>query len=104
MLWLMWSSVFFAAGWVLVGLPLIALGERARQMPVAMLLAVGWLGGMMLLLLPNIIVRWSTPQVHYVPFTWEMLLGWPSLEGALGAVTVAVYRVLLSRWARLQTA
>lgn len=103
-LWLIWSSVFFVAGWILIGLPLIALGERARRFPIVFLLAVGWLGGMVLLLLPTFIVRWMTPEVHYAPLSWKMVSGWPSLGGTLGAGTVALYRLFLSRSVSAQIA
>jgi hypothetical protein len=104
--WLVWSSIFFAAGWVLVGFPLIALGERATQLPLVLLLllVVGWFGGMALVLLPGVIVGMLSPQVHFAPLTWEYLRGWPSMGGALGLVTVALYRVLLGIAASEMTA
>jgi len=70
MLWLIWSTPFFVAGWIVVGLPLVALGERTRRLPVIPFVAFGWLAGVALLLLPTVIVRWMTPEVHY-PVNWS---------------------------------
>jgi hypothetical protein len=58
--------------------------------------AVGWLAGAALLLLPAVIVRWMTPGVHSA-VNWEFLRGWPNLGGVLGAATVALYLAILHR-------
>jgi hypothetical protein len=95
-LWLIWSTPFFVAGWIVVGLPLVVLGERTRRLPVIVLVAVAWVAGMALLLLPIVIVWWITPGGH-AAVNWAFLRGWLNLGGALGAVTLALYLAILHR-------
>jgi hypothetical protein len=86
--WLIWGTGVFAAGWILVALPIVALGDRILRMGVGT-------GGVFVIELPYLISRVLTPRIHFI---WSVRdLVWPSLAFGAGAFAGCVYRVLLSR-------
>lgn len=94
-----WSTPFFAAGWVVFGIPLIALSERIPIVPAASLLlgVAGALVGGLVMLSPAIYVRWMSPN-HWVPFAWTDLTGWPAAGAGAGSAGALFYWWLLSRY------
>jgi hypothetical protein len=89
-LWLLWSMLFFIAGWVLVGLPLIAIGDEVLRCPYVLLALAGGVGAILALALPVIFL-----------YTWPRLTigrwGWYVVAAGVGALTTILYRVLLER-------
>jgi len=96
---LIWSTPFFALGWVIVGVPLIALSNQLLWMPgFSLILGIsGALAGGMIMLAPAALARWLSPQTHFVPFSVAELTGWPSFGAAIGAAGTLFYSWLLSR-------
>ena len=93
--WLIWGTSVFAAGWILVALPLVSLGDRILRMGVIGLPLVAGAGGVFVIELPYLITRVLTPRIHYI---WSVRdLVWPSLAFGAGAFAGCVYRMLLSR-------
>jgi hypothetical protein len=100
--WLIWGTVVFMAGWMLVGLTLVALGDRVLRMSAVSLTMAAGAGGTLVIELPYIIVRVLTPKAHYV---WSVRdLVWPGLAFAIAASAAWLYRMLLrsSRTALLE--
>jgi hypothetical protein len=97
---LIWSVPFFALGWVLVGVPLIAWSNQFSRKPGFMVILglTGALAGGMIMLAPGVYVRWVSPKTHFMPFSLNELNGWPSLGAAIGAAAVLFYAWLLSRY------
>jgi hypothetical protein len=103
LLFLFWSVPFFAVGWILTGLPVIAAGNRVLKAPVILVVLAGAAGGfLVLLLLP--LVEWvryfvrPTPGItRTISLPWSYLKGWPAFCAALGACGTMLYRWLFSR-------
>jgi hypothetical protein len=95
-----WSIPFFAVGWVIVGIPLAALDYQRPLTPGSSLILgiTGAVAGGMIMLAPAAIARLTSPQMHFVPFTWSELAGWPALGAAIGAAGPLFYSWLLSRY------
>jgi hypothetical protein len=100
---LIWSIPFFALGWAIVGVPLIALSNQLLSRPgFSLILGIsGALAGAMIMLAPGAVARWLSPQTHFVPFSMTELTGWPSLGAAIGASGTLFYSWLLSRYVLL---
>ncbi len=94
--WVLWGGGVFLAGWVCVGLPVVALGDRVRRIPFAVLCAGGGLAGAFLMALPNIWVRVFERDIHWAPFTLAGLV-WPGIAFPIAALTTALYRTFLDR-------
>jgi hypothetical protein len=96
---LIWSTPFFALGWVIVGVPLIAWSNQLLWTPGFSLIlgTFGALAGGMIMLAPRALARWLSPHSHFVPFSMAELTGWPSLGAAIGAAGTLFYCWLLSR-------
>jgi hypothetical protein len=91
--WVIWGSPFFVAGWFLVGLPIVALGDRTLRMNAALLMAAAGVGGALVMELPAAVVRALSPQVHWA---WSLQdLKWPGFAFAIAASAAWFYRVLL---------
>src|SRR5436189_3058909 len=65
--WCIWGTAFFVIGWIMVGLPLIAIGELVYRVPYLLLAMVGGLGGALIMVLPGIILAFVNP----VAIRWE---------------------------------
>jgi hypothetical protein len=100
---LIWSVPFFALGWVLVGVPLIAWSDQFSRKPGFLLLLgiTGALAGGLIMLVPGVYVRWVSPASHFMPYTMAELTGWPALGAAIGATAMLLYAWLLSRYVSL---
>ena len=93
--WLIWGTGVFATAWILVALPIVALGDRILRMGVIGLSLAAGTGGVFVIELPYLITRVLTPRIHYI---WSVRdLVWPSLAFGAGAFAGCVYRMLLSR-------
>jgi hypothetical protein len=94
--WIIWGTAVFIAGWIVVGLPLIALSDRIFRFHVVLVAGLSGLGGGLLMLAPNVLVRVLEPQAHFEVFATNQL-GWPGVAFVIAASTTALYRVLLYR-------
>ena len=93
--WLIWGTGVFATAWILVALPIVALGDRILRMGVIGLSLAAGTGGVFVIELPYLITRVLTPRT---PYSWSVRdLVWPSLAVGAGAFAGCVYRMLLSR-------
>ena len=100
---LIWSVPFFVVGWVVVGVPLVAWSNQFSRKP-GFLFVLGFTGalaGGLIMLAPEVYVRWMSPKTHFMPFTLAELAGWPSLGAAIGATAMLFYGWLLSRYVSL---
>lgn len=95
LLFFIWSLPFFAVGWALVGIPIIAMGNRILKIPKILLGAVGAAAGALIMLLPSL-VFWALGSVNS-PMNWAYLKGWPAFGAGIGASGVILYSWLLSR-------
>jgi hypothetical protein len=100
---LIWSVPFFALGWVIVGVPLIAWSDQLPLKPgfTLFLGIIGALAGGVIMLAPGVLVRWMSPGSHFTPFSLAELTGWPSLGAAIGATAMLFYGWSLSRYVSL---
>ncbi len=91
--WLIWGTPVFLAGWILVGLPLIALGDKVLRMNRAVLMMAAGLGGALVIELPYVIVRSLSPELHFVWSVHDFI--WPGLGFVIAAFAAWFYRTLL---------
>jgi len=96
-LFFFWSVPFFVAGWVLVGIPLIAIGNRVLRMPKILLGLAGAVGGIFVMLLPALVLWVSSLGAEHFSLDWVDLKGWPAFNAGIGAAAVIIYGWLLSR-------
>lgn len=84
---MIWTGIFCAVGWLIVGLPLTLSGDRVLQTPIRSVVMAG-LGGVAIMLVP--LVLWSIPE-------WQFrgLLSSGSLWFCGTAFTMAVVAALL---------
>jgi hypothetical protein len=98
-----WSIPFFAAAWVVMGIPIIALGNRILRVPQILLGISGAAVGALVMHFPAVIV-WAISlgnDQHFDSSTfrdWSYWKGWPAFGAAIGAGVTIIYRWLL-RWA-----
>ena len=99
----MWSTPFFAAAWVVAGIPIAIAGDLVLRVPKS-LVAIGGAaaGAFVLFLLPFIewlkFLIWKTPGItRSIALPWAYLTGWPAFCAALGAGGTVLYRWLLAR-------
>lgn len=88
--WCIWGSAFFALGWLLVGLPLVALGERILRVPFLRLIFAGGLGGALVMALPAIIFSYYLPPGAHWRHSFNDLK-WEGVAFATAALTTALY-------------
>jgi hypothetical protein len=102
-LFFFWSMPYFAAGWVLAGIPVIAIGSRVLKIPVFVLGILGAaVGFFVILFFP--LLDWTihlmrpVAGVRYgLDLRWSYLIGWPGFCASLGAGGMIIYRWLFSR-------
>jgi hypothetical protein len=70
--WLIWGTSFFLAAWVLVGLPVVALGDRILRMNILLLTILAGIGGAVVMLLPIILTKVLATRGGY---RWSWSLG-----------------------------
>jgi hypothetical protein len=97
-LFFLWSLPFFAVGWVLVGIPIIAMGNRILRIPKIFLGIAGAIAGAFVILFPIFVVSViSRGTVDFAGWRWSSLKSWPAFGAGIGACAVILYRWLLSR-------
>lgn len=84
----------FLVGWLVIALPLIAIGGRVMRLPALALAFAGGFAGATLMLSPNLLVRLIQRDVHWAPFSFREL-AWPGIAFTVGFVGVALYRMFL---------
>jgi hypothetical protein len=100
-LFFLWSVPFFAVGWVLLGIPVIAMGTRILEHSHVVLGVSGAIAGLFIMLLPT---GWliALDGIQF-KLDWSILRGWPSFGAAIGAGAMLLYRWLLSRAVPLES-
>jgi hypothetical protein len=97
-LFFFWSLPFLALAWVLVGIPLIAMGNRIIRIPKVFLGIGGAIAGTFVMLF--FFVAFSVianGTINLKGFKWSFLKGWPAFAPGIGASVVILYSQLLSR-------
>ncbi len=98
-----WSMPYFAAGWILAGIPVIAIGSRVLKIPFFVLGILGATVGFFVILffpLLELTIHLLHPVagVSYgLDLHWSYLAGWPGFCASLGAGGMILYRWLFSR-------
>jgi hypothetical protein len=98
-----WSVPFFAAGWILAGIPVVAIGSRVLKVPFFVLGILGAAVGFFMILFAPLL-DWTMHLLHPVAgvrygfaLHWSYLIGWPGFCASLGAGGMIMYRWLFSR-------
>lgn len=94
--WCIWSSVFFALGWLLVGLPVLAFGERIFRVPFRLLIFAGGLGGALVMALPVIVFSYYLPPGAHWKHSFDDLK-WEGIAFVAAALTTGLYSRFLYR-------
>jgi hypothetical protein len=94
-LFFVWSVPFFVAGWVLLGIPAIAMSTQILMLSPVVLGVSGAIAGLFIMLLPT---GWliALGAVQF-KLTWSIVTGWDGFGAAIGAGGMLLYRWLLSR-------
>jgi hypothetical protein len=95
--WCIWGTGVFAIGWIVVGLPLISLGERVRRIPCLLLAVMGGLGGALVIDLPGIFVLLIDPRENHANFTSFSALKWEGIAFTIAAPATVLYQLFLDR-------
>lgn len=97
--WLIWGTLFILAGWIIVGLPLVALDDKILRMNRLLLMLIAGTGGALVMELPFVVTfvvtKLAAPKAGY---RWSWSLGdlaWPSIAFAIAAPAGWLYRKLL---------
>jgi hypothetical protein len=94
----LWSPPFFAVGLVLVGIPIIAMGNRILRIPTILFGIVGAIAGAFVTIFPFFVLAViSRGTVNFAGWRWSSLKSWPAFGAGIGACAVILYRWLLSR-------
>jgi hypothetical protein len=97
-LFFLWSLPFFAVAWVLVGIPIIAMGNRILRIPPILLGIAGAIAGAFVIIFPFFVLAViSRGTVNFAGWRWSSLKGWPAFGAGIGASGVILYSWLLSR-------
>jgi hypothetical protein len=94
--WLIWGTFFFLSGWMLVGLPIIALGDKILRMSRLLVMIVAGTGGAAVMLLPIAFTKISATKGGY---PWPWYLGdflWPGVAFSIATPTGWLYRKFLN--------
>lgn len=92
-----WSVPFFVAGWLLVGIPLIATGHWLLRMPGILLGLAGAVGGVFIMLLPYLVALAASSGSAHLSFGRSNLSYWTAFNAGIGSAAVMIYRWLLFR-------
>jgi hypothetical protein len=96
-LFFVWSVPLFAVGWILLGIPVIAMGTQILKHSRVVLGLSGAIVGFLIMLLPYEIVWMITPGAKQFKLDWSFFKGWPGFGAVIGAGAIFFYRWLLSR-------
>ena len=101
MLFLMWSFPLCALGWVLAGLPAIALGGWMLRVPKLLLAVAGAVAGLLVMLLPAMVTLWMMREpARQLGVDRAYVSRSATLAAAMGASATVLYSVLLGRAVR----
>jgi hypothetical protein len=93
-LFFLWSVPFFVMGWVLLGIPVIAMGTQILKLPHVVLGVSGAAVGLFIMLLPIAwLIALGAIQFKFDP---SILKSWPGFGAVVGAGGMLLYRWLLS--------
>jgi hypothetical protein len=83
-LFFVWSVPFFVAGWVLLGIPAIAMDTQILKLSPVFLGVSGAIAGLFIMLLPT---GWliALGAVQF-KLTWSIVTGWDGFGAAIGAI------------------
>jgi hypothetical protein len=94
--WLIWGTPFFLAGWILVGLPFVALGDRILRMNRLLLMLVAGTGGALVMELPVVLTMLVDTRPGY-RWVWSLeTFRWPGMAFAIAATAGWLYRKFLN--------
>jgi hypothetical protein len=98
--WLIWGTLFILAGWIIVGLPLVALGDKILRIGRLLVMLIAGIGGALVMELPSFFIMLATTNAGY-RWSWSLGdLGWPTIAFAIAAPTGWLYRKLLQEEAQ----
>ena len=92
--WVIWGTGVFLVGWLVIALPLIAIGDYAMRLPGWALAFAGGCAGALLMMVPDLLVRSLQPNNNWTAFSFRDL-AWPSVAFPVGFLAVALYRTFL---------
>ena len=96
-LWLIWGTGIFLLGWVAVGLPVIALGDRICRISFSLVIvAIGFCGAF-IIACPAALTCSQNPQAPACIVELRALSPWIAAGFLVAAATGAIYRHLLCR-------
>lgn len=100
-LWLFWGAPFFFAGWLVIGLPLVAVGDRICHINLFLIaILAGFSGDLLAILLTSVFDFFLTDAPNRVaPWAWSMhdYLFWGIPGFVLSAITAGIYQSILRR-------
>jgi hypothetical protein len=95
--WLIWGTLFFVFGWVLVGIQIVAFGDRSLKVNQLLLMLVVGAGGAVVMLLPILVTKVLATKGGY---RWSWSPGdflWPGVAFSIAGPTGWLYRRFLSK-------
>ncbi|WP_144312458.1 hypothetical protein [Terriglobus saanensis] len=94
----LWSLPFFAVGWVLAGIPMIAMGNRILRIHTILLGFAGAIAGAFAILIPFFVSAViANGTINSSEWRWSSLESWPAFGAGNGTCAVILYRWMLSR-------
>jgi hypothetical protein len=99
--WIIYGTFFFMVGWILVGLPLIAMGNRVCHVPALSFAALAGLCGSFIVELPTLIIYILSLSRGPQRLTWAFSdLVLPSAAFSVAASVAVLYRTFLIKKGR----
>ena len=92
--WMIGGTIIFLAGWIVVGLPLVALGDRISSLKYVPVITIApGLAGGLILFVPDLLIR-AMDRNHQYPWSLSEL-AWPAIAFSIAALTALTYCILL---------
>jgi hypothetical protein len=92
--WFIGGTIIFLMGWIIVGLPLVALGDRISSVKYFPVITIGsGLTGAFILFIPDLMARVLDQKRQY-PWSLSELV-WPGIGFSIAAPTALIYCILL---------
>jgi len=96
-LFFFWSMPFFIVGWLVTGIPVVAMGNQIFRIPKIILAVSGAVLGIFVTLLPFELDWAISLGAKHFRLGWSDFKGWPAFGAGIGAGGVILYVWLLSR-------
>ena len=97
-IWIIYGTIFFITGWILIGLPVIAMGDRVRRLPALWLAVVTGLCGSFIIELPTLLIYLASLSLRPETLVWQLHdLILPGTAFLVAASTAVLYRVFLTK-------